>query len=341
MRVSQIQNLTWTANVLVLAGLGWVGWQFWVTHKQKPSLEWKWPEVKASVGTGQGPKPLDTYQPIWSVPISGKVPPPPEPPKPPEVKKDRWAEFQGKLAGVSGFQVIGDEARSIARLNYAGKDISVKPGSEIGGSGFQLTKWTLTKNADRSQTMSLVFHDLKEGVDRTKDVVIPPPAGLVGTGEPPVRRPSRDGFVGEEVPEKGPLDATAYQDPVSHEWIIPEAEQDWLDLYGEKNILAQVPTKPDVDAQGVSHGLRILGRPEAGAPALAASHGINEGDTIRSINGTRVTSKEEILNYLRGPGKGLTTYSVVVDYNGKERTVVYRVSRATRRSPRDAPNSPR
>src|SRR5438067_2196372 len=69
MRVSQIQNLTWTANVLVLAGLGWVGWQFWQTHKTKPSLEWKWPEIKGALSVN-APKDLGIYAPIWSVPIN-------------------------------------------------------------------------------------------------------------------------------------------------------------------------------------------------------------------------------------------------------------------------------
>jgi hypothetical protein len=333
MRVSQIQNLTWTAHVLVLAGVGWVGLQFWATRARNPALEWAWPTVRPVGPDETKSKDLTAYGPIWEVPIGGFVPksikdaPPPPPP-------DRWTEFQSKLAGVGGFQVVPDDARSVARLRYAGRDISVKPGCDVGGAGFQLTKWTLTTHADRSRTMSLVFRDLKEGVDRTKDERIPAPSGLVGTGAPPVKRPCRGGFVGDEVPENGPLDTKAYEDPVTHEWVIPDAEQDWIELYGEKNILAQVPTKPDVDAQGVSHGLKIVGSIEGAAPALAASHGIDPGDIVRSIDGVAVTSKEDVLDYLRGDGKGRTTYAVVLDRDGKERTVVYRVPRRARRSPR-------
>src|SRR5207244_1316753 len=129
--------------------------------------------------------------------------------------------------------------------------------------------------------------------------------GLLGPGEKGPVTPVKGGFVGDEVAENGPLDPKAYEDPVTHEWVIPETEQNWIEQYAEKDILPQLATKPDVDAQGVSHGLRIMSSIEANAPALGPSHGINQGDIIRSINGVAVTSKEDILNYLRGDGKGL------------------------------------
>jgi S1-C subfamily serine protease len=115
-------------------------------------------------------------------------------------------------------------------------------------------------------------------------------------------------------------------DPGSGEVVIPEDEQAWLFLYGEKNLWSKLETKQDVDAQGVSHGVIIRGLPESGTP-LAASHGVGQGDIIRSINGEPMTSKEDIAIYLRGKGKGLTRYEVVIESGGKSRTVVYRVPR--------------
>ena len=110
--------------------------------------------------------------------------------------------------------------------------------------------------------------------------------------------------------------------------------QSWLEQWGEAEVISKLATKPDVDEQGKSHGLKILSSPEIGTP-LNASHGIMTGDIIRSINDEPVGSKEDVLNYLRGKGKGLDRYEVVIENNGNERKVVYRVPKPSRRSPRD------
>jgi hypothetical protein len=56
---------------------------------------------------------------------------------------------------------------------------------------------------------------------------------------------------------------------------------------------------------------------------------------VTAINGVAVSSKEEILNYLRGDGRGLTKYVVDVENNGAKRQVVYLVRRVEKPASRN------
>src|SRR5262245_55164788 len=141
MRVSQIQNLTWAGNVLVLAGLVWVGMQFWEARKQKSVKEWKWDTQKASAEGPRWPGELSTFAHIWQTPISGKVPPPPKPPETQVIKVDKVQEFKGKLKYYGGWEFPGQPELSTARVNFEGKDWSISPGSKLGG--FQLVGFAL------------------------------------------------------------------------------------------------------------------------------------------------------------------------------------------------------
>jgi hypothetical protein len=335
MRVSQIQNLAWAGNALVLVGVAWVGLQFvqtWKASRGKQTVEYVWPKIQP-VGQRNVHKPLAEFRSIWETPISGKVPPPPAPVEAARPKLDRWAEFQGKLTGVSGTEFIDQPERSVARIKYEGREISVKPGEDVGGSGFQLVQFTLEVRPDNARVLKLVFRHPETGDYVSKDLVSPMANPSVAASGDKAFQPAFGENIKPPLPEKAPLKATAYQEPKTREWIIPIEEQDWLEAHGDK-ILARVATKPDVDAQGVSHGVIIKSPIEVDTP-LAANHGINIEDIIRSINGKPMTSKEDIVAYLRGEGKGLDRYEVVVEHQGKPRTVTYHVRRPVRRSPRD------
>jgi hypothetical protein len=320
MRVSQIQNLTWAGNVLLLGGLVWVGFQFWEARKQKTAKEWKWESQKVSTDGPRWPGDLAAFTHIWQTPINGKVPPPPVKPSEVVAKVDKVQEFKNKLKYYGGMEFPGQPELSTARVNFEGKDWSICPGGTLGG--FQLVEFTLD---DAKKLARLVFRDPATGSNFT----VEQPPSLV----PPISDPNvplfkkRFGNAVQEgaVPENGPLDATAFPDPKTGEIVIPEEEQAWLELYGQKNIWANLDTKPDVDAQGVSHGVKIMKSPEV-AP-LTPTHDVGVGDVVRSINGVPMTSKEDILNYLRGAGKGQTLYKVEIENAGKVRTVVYRLSR--------------
>jgi len=323
MRVSQVQNLTWAGNVLVLAGLAWVGVQFWNANKirQKALPEFKWDMQKATNEGPRWPGDVGAFAHIWQTPINGKVPPPPPPPNTVVVKVDKVAEFKAKLKYLGGWEFPEQPEQSVARVNFDGKDASIRPGGSIGG--FQLIAFGLD---DKKKTATMTFRSIETGeapftVEQPQSQAAP----LSDSQNPPFK-PSFGPGIAPLASPTAPLTQQGYQHPKTGDWIIPEEEQQWMTQYGEDVLLKNLGTKPDVDAQGVSHGLRITSLPEAGTP-LAPNHGVGLGDVVRSINGEPVASKEDIVTYLRGKGKGLEKYVVVIDTNGKEHTVVYVVRR--------------
>jgi hypothetical protein len=57
--------------------------------------------------------------------------------------------------------------------------------------------------------------------------------------------------------------------------------------------------------------------------SLAASHGAQEGDVIKSINGQPVTSVNEAITYVKNNANQFTTWEVVVESKGKLVTKIY------------------
>lgn len=328
MRVSQIQNLTWAGNVVVLAGLVWVGLQFWETKKAKASPEPVWPKGKIGAVDQRWPGELPAFQHIYTTPINGKPPPPPAPPVKVEPKVDRTVEFRAKMKITGGLENVSQPERSLARVNYDGKDSWIQPGNSV--AGFQLVQFTMyavKKPGGPPTNMARMVFRHPEVKD---DVVIEqapsnlPP--LTSDDNTPVKRTLGPGVEPGPILETQTPDPSAFRDPETGHWIIPATEQLWIETFGEKNIWSKLATEPVLDAQGVARGVKFKTIPEQGTPLVP--HGIGQGDVVVSINKVAVGSKEDILNYLRGDGKGLERYDVVIDTNGSIRTEVYVVRRA-------------
>jgi hypothetical protein len=56
---------------------------------------------------------------------------------------------------------------------------------------------------------------------------------------------------------------------------------------------------------------------------IAARHGAKEGDIIKSINGHAVTSSSEAITFVKNNQETTTTWNVVIENMGRERTVTY------------------
>src|SRR5262245_26815017 len=339
MRVSQIQNLTWAGNVLVLGCVVWVGLQFWRVKQAKPAAEPAWKNAKTEdVGKQRWPGERTAFDDISKTPINGKVPPPPPPPEKPK-PVDRTTEFKSKLKYLSGVQFPTSPEMSLARVSYDSKDMWIQPGDDVGG--FKLIEFSVIPAKqpaaapgkpslkDESRLARLVF----KNPDGPDPVVIeqPDPGSkpLVDPGNPFIKRDEEtEGIKKDRAPLSGPLKCVSFETP-DGQWVITYDEQLWIEVWGEQHLLPNLAMKPEVDQAGNARGARITALPESKTP-LAPSHGIYLNDVVRSINGVAVSSKEEIVEYLRGPGKGLDKYKVVVETNGAERTVVYRVPRPVR-----------
>jgi hypothetical protein len=334
MRVSQIQNLTWLGNVLVLGGLVWVGIQFWNVNKltkQKPK-EPEWAKAKSSddVGKQRWPGELAAFKHIWETHVNGKVPPPPPPVVKEQPKVDRITEFKNKVKYLNGMEFIAEPERSYARINFDGKEVWVSPGHSLGE--FQLTQFTLD-NRDpepKKRTFRLVFLS-PDGQKVVIEDVQPNPASVTDGAPGPFQKALKEPIGVVVKPDA--CEQKAWQDEKG-DWHIPEDEQRWLEVYGEERVWKKLEARTEVGPDGKPKGLRILSFPETGTP-LARTHGIGQGDVVTAINGVAVSSKEEILNYLRGDGRGLTKYVVDVENNGAKRQVVYLVRRVEKPASRN------
>jgi C-terminal processing protease CtpA/Prc len=60
--------------------------------------------------------------------------------------------------------------------------------------------------------------------------------------------------------------------------------------------------------------------------SIAARHGAQEGDVIKSINGHPVNSTQEAINFVKVNSNNYTTWEIVVENHGKTRTVTYESS---------------
>ena len=343
MRVSQIQNLTWAGNVLVLGCVVWVGLRFWrvKVESAKPVPEPAWAKAKTEdVGKQRWPGERNTFDDIHKTPINGKVPPPPEVKKE-VVKIDRTQEFRNKLKYLSGVQFPSSPEMSLARVTYDGKEIWVRPGDDVGG--FRLIEFSLVpakaaaavpgKPAlkDEAKLARMVFRNPDAADPLVIEQPEPPAQTLANPGEKLVQTQEETESIKKGLaPEAGPLKCQAFQE-TDGDWVITEDEQLWIEVWADKHVLPNLGTKPETDADGNPRGVRITALPESKTP-LAPTHGVHVNDVVRSINGVAVNSKEEIVEYLRGPGKGLKEYKVVVDSNGAERTVTYRVPRRAKAS---------
>ncbi|MDE0897356.1 MAG: PDZ domain-containing protein, partial [Planctomycetota bacterium] len=61
------------------------------------------------------------------------------------------------------------------------------------------------------------------------------------------------------------------------------------------------------------------------AGSMAAKHGAKEGDIIKSVNGHPVTTTQEAIKYAQNNAEKYTTWEILVENQGVERTVYYEV----------------
>lgn len=85
-------------------------------------------------------------------------------------------------------------------------------------------------------------------------------------------------------------------------------------------ISSEISHRRYVDPRTRQSGI-LLTRVQPGG--VAARHGIREGDIIKSINGTPVASPQEVVTFVKNNAETTTTWNVVIENMGQERTVVY------------------
>jgi len=332
MRISQIKTLCWATNVLVLSGAAYVGLHFAETYKARSTrAEVEWPEEGgAATIDKRWPGAVTGFKAIWDTPVNGLVPKPPAPVKRPEVERDLGKIFLSKYTYVTSIDALPELDESVAYVNVpgGGDPAVLRTGESI--EGFTLIGF---ESSDIRGEDALVFTNPKvEGLVRMKraegplpPVVVPPLVQeLVANNELAQRE-----LVLTKIPRRAYQDVLA--DASGLTWRVPVEERRWWSEFGETEVLGKLVVNVVTDAEGKPRGIKLMSSPAAGTGA-SDGRGLKQGDTIKSVNGVPIHAKEDIVRYVRGDGRGLTRFEVVVENEtGVERTIIYEFERFRRR----------
>lgn len=328
MRVRQVQTLVWLGNVLVLAGAGWVGWNFVSTKKaQAKTAKPEWPEVAAKPIDSRWPGEVKAFTHIWETPVNGPPPPPPEVKGPIVVKKDPAEEFREKLQITGG--MLGSSSTTTVNFTFDSKAATLRLGEKLEGAGrsWQFVRFDFERATGKA-TARFVSGDLDVVVSQ-----VPPSMKPLTDEESGKFTASYGGAVDPNLVRREKIDRPGYFDKVSGEWTVTHEESLWWDLWGEAEVLSKLSARSETDPEGNARGVRLLSVPSPSA-LLPDGRGLRQGDLVRSVNGVPTKDLKDVTNYLRGEGRGLPRYVVVIERDGTEKTVVYNVERRnSERSP--------
>jgi hypothetical protein len=161
-----------------------------------------------------------------------------------------------------------------------------------------------------------------EGEQRERELLAPGTFEVVG--------PVVVGPEGALMPKPGTLIPSVKEAPFSLEhtskigpntYKIGTKDAELWEANYQEELSRNVQTRRHQDSRtGKYDGVEITG---VSAGSLAASHGAQEGDVIKSINGQSVTSMSEAVQYVKTHSNQTTTWEVVVESKGITRTVIY------------------
>ncbi|MEN8152355.1 MAG: PDZ domain-containing protein [Planctomycetota bacterium] len=104
---------------------------------------------------------------------------------------------------------------------------------------------------------------------------------------------------------------------------VPPEEEEWWGEYGEDEFEKKVALEV-VKVDGKPQGLMFK---SVEKDSMMERRGVRSGDILISINDKPVSSRQGVVNYVKGEGKGLSRYTVVIERNGKEITRTYNVKK--------------
>lgn len=329
MRINQIQNLCWAANVIVFAGMAFVGYQFAEAAKTRKDVpEYEWPKRKAvTLDTHRWPGDAKKFEHIWKTYVHGVVPKVVVKDDTPVVKKDPKEVFKKACKYQSGWHWLATPTMTTISVEYNGKEQTVQMGATL--DGWQLVGYRFEQKPAEDGKVSRTDVTYWKHARHGSVVIEQPiaPERIFEGGEGKTFKPEFDPKrISRQPVPKGQIARKAYQDALdSQTWHVPQSEVDWWEDWGESEVWEKLAVRPHKDAEGISHGIKLMSTPGPGT-ALEGDRGLKKDDIIKSINGVPVNSKEDALGYVRGEGKGLKKYVVVYETAGRERTVTYRLS---------------
>ena len=134
-------------------------------------------------------------------------------------------------------------------------------------------------------------------------IVMPKLGASIPRGNAPAFRPGKTTAIGE------------------NKWVLGSEDIDYVGKNYPEIFAQQVRTARHQDPKtGKYDGIEIK---SLDPNSVAASHGAQEGDVIKSINGHPVTSVQEAITFVKNNSHQYTTWEVIVESKGKLVTKIY------------------
>ena len=326
MRIKFLKQLLWVVNVLLVLGVVGVVLKFFFLTPVNPKQARHAEDILGEI-IQQGrrkinrdkPDPPLTYRNTWELAIFGAPPPPPVvedkgPGLGPVPDLVRNYELQWTMLDPAGWGSYAHLAKLPARSEF----VYVEVGEKVDGA------WKLIRvGLDDAE-----FEDEASGntVTLTRNKVDTTPLNTGGDNvggpqsPPDLIDPSGKPLTPEQDFARGPIKA-ALRKSENH-WESPPEEVDWLGRHGEE-VANQVALQPEKDPEtGRPAGVRVT---KVEQNSWAQKRGLLPGDVVKSINGNPVNSRQDAISYLKGPGKDLNRYVVVIERKGRLITLTYDV----------------
>lgn len=337
MNVSSIKTLTWLAAAGLTAALGWTVFQY-VQDKKSAEPLFDQPFARQKLGVRFDDKPVKTgtlqstmvAKTFYDLNWTGKPKPKPVEVKP-EVKPEtpRHTPVE-QLARVLFIQEDSDApAASRAMISYkpAAKVQGYALGHmlEVGGTLAAPHDSAVVESISAADGVTFRFEVADGQPERENETLLPSTfkrgvdIAYVGEGGE-ARKPNKTIAVSmvDSPPPYRPKKTT----PIDKNHFQIGYEDAFLFSEDAAGIIArEVRHRRHRDPRtGKFDGIEIQSVKSGG---VAARHGAQEGDIVKSINGHPVTSTAEAITYVKNNQDSTTTWNVVVENKGRERTVTY------------------
>lgn len=321
MRINQLQTLCWAGNVLVLAGMAWVGYHFvGAVQKQRERVEHDWPGSDAPPPDLAAPWPpgAAAFVHVWKTPIDGPVPPPPAPPVPPEKRKeDPWGDFKATLKFQSVLEFASTPSATTITLEHAAKTNAYRPGAFIAPDWQVVGYRERPAEGDNSAAHVVTFRYLKD--KSTHEFVVDQPVPEAIKNGPVKWGPAFLDPISEGLVSLTKLERQVYNVVGDDAFHIPHEEMWWWRSFGDQGFEAAGATAQpgnDTVAAGV-----LFTRDLHAHPTLRLDRGVLAGDLVVAVNGKPVREPAEVLRYFQGLVEDVRAFALTVRKDGQERTV--------------------
>jgi PDZ domain-containing protein len=348
MKVRMIKSLLWSLNgLLTLAILGSVALFVLKSRTARADrldgLDAIQRDVmsKAKKGPAKSTAGVNDYETIWKLDLRNNPPPPPEPeraapPKPTTtplgevialraiVGQTIMVEFKDKKDPVNPAQKVQKQVQvgtDIPDVSPAATLLSIEPAPEPERVKFRYdgkeVVMSIVRTLEASTEKSVGggppgkrgknAPEGKGDIEVEEDQPFPGPSGQV----PAIGRvPGSDGPVTETKQIKPGV------------WQISNDERDKI-RDTAKDLLEQADVRTYTNEKTHKNEGMIVDHIQP--DSLLLQRGLQEGDVIKSINGTPVSSKTDIINYVKDNQDRLNVVRVVIDRLGKPMTIEYHI----------------